>query len=727
MLRTIAATNHPPNRSPSDPSPEPLQSHQIGGYELADIPHSVLEEALLQRRVGGRIDTNDFQINIVAAPDPALPRPVSVRLGYHRFSGKPKVIDDFSGSTFVSALRLIARVKNMDGGDELAGTVPILFAEADQPFIEIGLLEFLFPLVAVSAAGAVKSAIQGYYALYPATVQAVLEQQRKLIEALRRDSRLGNGRAVPAATELEIARLVSLHEAGVARFQRRQATRERGFHHLMVDNLRARRDEVKGNGDLSRAFVEEACAILDERLRRHRELPSEESAYQCALTDRLESNRHGTKEQRTALIFTAIGMGLMAGGMQVSAAKSAFTAVADSAERQARTAEALAHHATAHGLQIGTGAIMMTAQVFQATSGALNLRLQRRARADLQDDLAAVRDMFDQLPPDARELYAQDLAFRLHTNLVDQIMAGGLVAGQVLMFIATLMNLVAPGTGTAAAVPGTVLTIGTAIGASVNESRKARYVGEAAPDVVKAAVDPGNLGDRLRDQGHETVLRAIGDHYLAHQHDVVRTHLWHDLTRMLETEDILAPWPTRTPEERRDELRAISLRWRGKARLLPAGHRLMRQALRDRYRTAFFDRPMRAIHEALRDEMAEHPDTAKIVALPEFRQKVLFATLDTLARREGSQTSMLFRHPDGARRVRFFEDDFAEHLKHDPVANAVHLHHHNRILAEYLVPGSSFGRGVHFNALTDLARGLREHRRMADEMETSPGEATTSV
>lgn len=646
----------------------------------------------------------------------------SVRLGRRLGSSRPRVIDDFSGSGLLSALRAIARLRNLDGPDDVAGAIPTAFEQAHQPFIEIGLLAALFPLVAVSAKGAVQAARAGYAQAYPDRVRDCLDQQQRLIDALRRGGPLGGGES-----EAALAPLVDLRARGVRRFEDRRAHRERGVFALLKHNLAARWHREPGNGALSESFNRAAADLLAARFARHR-LQSDgghgprenaECDYQAHLLRRAEDDRRWAKRGRTAALFTGIGMPGMATGMGASASEAALTAGAQAARSAGSAAARTATEAAAQALGLAGGAVMMGAQLSQGVAGAMNGRLHAAQHRQLRQDRAALRAVAGELSTRVRALYEQDTRARLADSARSQACDALLSAGQGLMLGAGISNLTCPPAALALAVPGALLTVGASVGASLNETRAARYLGERAPEDLKAGMRLGNLGERLRDTPPDTVLQEMADRFAGHQDRLARTRLWHDILAVLKEEEGL-----RQPRSAAERHRRVIARNEGRdeAGALLSDGRERLHALREAdHPRRWFEGTTTALQEKLSEALRQHPCSPAVGRLETFQRDVLFATASALARRDDAATRALFRDSAGRRRTDLRADHrFFHHVNHDPVARGLYLRGHNEVLLRHLTQADRFGRADSRDALTDLAHVTQAWRARHDAAMPDP-------
>jgi len=649
-----------------------------------------------------------------AAGDPgAFAPPVGVRVGHRLLSSRPKVIDDFSGSSLMSILRMLQKVKNLDGPDDIAGAIPAAFAKANQPYIEIGLLFVLFWLVIVSAVGAVRSAWKSYGEDYPTAVGRTLAQQALMIQALLQEGVTLAGARSAANTEPELDLLVALHHEAVRHFQAGQGV-PAGVHRRLGRNLSARCHGVRGNGDLSRAFNAEAVEIVARRMARNRIVASVEVAYQAHLLEKLEAERHAAKQARTAAFLTGFGMSGMAQGMVDSAAAAAATAVEGAAEAAGHIGTQAGAQAVAAAMDGVTGGVMAGAQVLQGTSGVLNGRLHRREHRQLAHDRAAVAAMGDRLAGDTHRVLAQDLDFRQRDSARSQVFDAMLAVGQAGMLGSGICNFAFPPAALGFGVVGATLTVAASVGASVNDGHCEKYRGAQAVDAVQQSLAVGNLGVRLRTRGLERVLDATAEGLAAHQAGVVDTRLWSDISAVMRREDITGTTPPRDAETLHARTVDRNRARGGKAHLLPAGVVEMHAVRERRYCPDYFDRPALQVQLALAEELWDHPSRADIVGLPKFQLEVFFATARDLAGHSDPQARQLFFDARGRRLGRIVADEaFFLFLERNPVAAACYLQRHNQVLARYLTPADRFGRDEHKTALTDLAHTVQKRAAWA--------------
>lgn len=639
---------------------------------------------------------------LVATPSEEAPErddPVSVRLGRRCFSSRPKVIDDFSGSSVMAALRQVARLRNLDGPDDIAGAIPAAFAEADQPFIEIGVLAALFPLVAVAAHGAVSAAKAGYAQDYPDSVRRVLDQQRRLIDALKHADPQGSDRH----DQVLLGRLERLQAEGVRRFEHRQRHRAQGGFSLLRHNLASKVKGVPGNVALSRDFNREAAELIASRFARNRALVPDEAVYQSHLNRKLDEECRLTKRMRTASLFTGVGMPGMAAGMASSAAASSAKAAGNAlGTAAAQVAE--------HTLEATAGGLLMGAQLAQGLAGVANGRIHRAQHRQLRADREAVRGLAADLSPAVFDLYENDTAFRLADSARDQVFDAMLSAGQGLMLGASASHFACPPAAAALAAPGALLTIGASVGASLNERHRGRYLGAGAAESAKQPLRHGNLGPRLRERPIDAVLHEVADDFAEQQEHVVRTRLWRDVLAVLQGEDPRDERAAPTARERHRRLvdRTEAAKPQGAAPLLPTGVERLRTLREERYPLKWFDASPVVLQERLGEELMAHPASASITRLASFRREVLYATARDLAKRDDPEIRALFKDARGRpRRTLAADRRFDECLERHPEARAIHLRHRNEALARALTPVDRFGRADARDAVTDLAHVKR--------------------
>lgn len=424
-------------------------------------------------------------------------------------------------------LRHLARVRNLDGPDDIASGIPAALSKAQAPFVEIGLLGLLFPLVAGAAASAVKAARAAYARDYPDSVRQTLAQQQRLIDAMRHADMMRPLTAPTAGVARDHAQaqvppelqpLVDLHARGVARLEARERHRALGLLPLLRHNLSAKRRHEPGNGALSQAFNAQADALIARRFARDWRLDTVETTYQSHLARQCERERQLSKRARSARLLTGIGMPGMAAGMVSAAGRSAAAAGAQlAADAAGQVAAATAQQV----LGAVTGGVMMGAQVAQGASGLLNGRMHAAQCRQIRRDRDALRAIAADLPARVPALLEQDTRARLADGVRSQVCDGLLSAGQGLMLGASATAFVCPPVALGLAVPGIALTLSGSVGGAVNEARRERDLGETAPASVKAAA-LGNLGLPLRERGLGPVLGDVARRFEAPGHPFVR-------------------------------------------------------------------------------------------------------------------------------------------------------------------------------------------------------------
>lgn len=641
----------------------------------------------------------------------------SVRIGHHFLSATPKVIDDFSGSTLLSALRVLQKIRNLDGPDDIASALPAAFSKADQPYVEIGLLGLLFPLVAISAVGAVRNALHVYAVEYPDTKQKKLDQQQAMIDALGRDGVTLGGQCVRGETGDELALLATLQRQSVARFQAQQGSRKRGLAHLAWHNMGNRLHRVAGSGDLSVAFNEEVARIMARRMSDARTLASVDTTYQFERLEKRERERHAAKAGRTAALFTGTGMPTMAAGMPVSAS--------------AALARALKSTVAEMALEQATGFVMGAAQGMQLTSGALQLHLQRRGRQQIGREMDAVRELdeaHDGISQQAQQLYLDEARFQQADASRGMVFSAMLTGGQGLMLASSATNFFAPPVAAGLAVPGAVMTVAASVGSSLLGDHRGCHSGADAIPQVRARESIGDLGPRLQGEGLAATTAAVGEGSVGQQKQVEQTRMWNDIVDALAKENPLSGQAPCSAAQRRDRVADNNRSLRGRSHIGPDCVQALDDLRQQHYPLQFFQRSLSDIHRALTREMKEHPHARAVARLKKFRQQVLFATLKALSKAPGSANSPLFHHASGRRVNRISADaEFFAYLAANPPADAVFRQKYNEALARHLIPGDRFARDEHHEALTDLARTRQRRHAMADSAGLDRDVATTCV
>lgn len=632
--------------------------------------------------------------------------PVHITVGRGLFSSDPQPVDDFSGSSFLSRLRMLKRIRNLDGPDDVAGALPAAFATSNQPAIELGLLAGLFPLVALSAKEAVTSARAGYARGYPGQVRATLDQQQRLIGALRHGSVLS-----AVGTDADLGRLVRLHEDCVRSSEAREHERARGFGALVRHNIARKWHRVPGTSAMCEAFLAEARRVIAARTAQRQILEAPETTYQHHLTHKCAQAQRQTKRARWPALFTGIGMSGMATGMGVSAGASAASAGAAAAQASGQAAA----QAAGCALDAVTGGIMMGAQAAQMAAGVSNLRVHVADHRRLLEDHAAIQAIAPDLPRRTRELHAQDTRSRLADSRRSQACDIALSTGQGLMLASSASGFVCPPVALALAGPGIALTLGASVCGGVNEAHREHYLGDGAVEPVKQRMRLGNLGPRLRDVALDTVLQEVAEQLDGHQDQLVHTRLWCDILAVLAKEDVGQTGHPRSAQERYRDLLSRNRGRRGASHLLPAGLERLHALRREHYPEAWFDGPATELHERLSASLRQHPAAAVLLGLPDVRREILFATVSDLVRRRDPVMDRLL-YDDRGRRVKTLHGDaaFFARLRSHPLARAIHLRHENEILARHLTPVDRFGRSDTREALTDLAhtKAGRERRRI---------------
>jgi len=653
-------------------------------------------------------------------PGPRRPRPgdvASVRIGHHFLSTAPKVIDDFSASGLLSALRLLQRIRNLDGPDDIASAVPTAFSEANQPYVEIGLLALLFPLVAISAVGAVRNALRVYSVEHPAAVSRKLDQQQAMLDALRSDGLTLGGQRVAAETDNELELLTALQRESVDHFEAQQLSRKRGPLHLVRHNLGNRWHRVRGNGELSQAFNEEVLEIIARRMAQARILSSVHGSYQLERLEKLERQRAAAKMNRTAALFTGVGMPTMAAGMPVSASGAVATAARSAAAETA--------------LSQTTAFVMGAAQGMQLTSGAIQLHLHRGERRQIGRDMDAVRQLDenrDGLPSPVLQQYLDEGRYRQRAASREMALSGMLTGGQALMLASSATGLFAAPVAAGLAVPGAVMTVAASVCSSLQADLFGRHAGDDAIEPIRDMESVGNLGPRLQDQGLPATTEAIGEGLLMQQRQVEQVRMWNDILGALAEEKTVPGQPPCSAEERRDRVTRNNRAVRGRSHLGPAGARALEALRQERYPLHFFQCSLPEIHEVLAREMAAHPHRRIVGRQAGFRQQVLFETLKVLSALPETRAGSVFHTAAGRRVDRITADtEFFAWLAATPVADAVFRQKHNEVLARHLVAGNRFARARHHEALTDLAHTRQRRQAQADALQLDPYEQTTRM
>lgn len=633
-------------------------------------------------------------------PDVSPDETPRVTLGHRFLSSRPVVVDDFSGSGVMSLLRMLARVRNLDGPDDIASGVPTAMSKAQAPYVEMGLLAAFFPLVAAAAVGAVKSARAGYAQDYPDSVRRTLDQQQRLIDALKHGNRFGAGES-----EAVLQPLIHLHAQGVERFETRQRHREKGLIALLKHNLIGKQRHLPGNGALSDAFNKQAADIIAGRFARNWRLDTEETTYQSHRAQRCEDERRAAKRARTVKLLTGVALPGMTAGVVASAGKSAASVGVNAAQAAGNLSAQAAAQAAHQTLGAVTGGLMMGAQLAQCTAGVLSFRGHVAQRRQICQDREALRAIAPRLPERVPLLLAQDTRSAQADNGRSQACDLLLSSGQALMLGAGVATLACPPLAPAMLVPGIGLTLAGSIGAAFNEAHRENHLGETTAEPLKTQMRLGDLGPRLRDRPLGHVLREVADRFEAHQDLVPLTRLWSNVLKVLKQER--RGWLRRKSSAGAERYRRLVTRnekRRAASPLLEAGRDRLRALREERYPQAWFDAPASVLQERLAADMRQHPDYAAVTGLKTFQQEVFFATARALARRSDPAAQALFHDRHGRRLNTLRADErFLRFLAEDTEARVLHVRKHNEILARHLRPVDRFGRADCRDALTDLA------------------------
>ncbi len=616
----------------------------------------------------------------------------AVAIGRHRLSGRPKPLDDFSGRTLLSRLqRLAARLKNVDGPDDLSGALQLALPAAGQPYASIGLLGALFPLVAAAAAGAVKAAAHSYRVAYPDTVQAVLAQQQRLVDELREDG----------ASAVDLEPLQRLLEAGRERHERRQAARQQGLRHLVAHNLRTHHQP--GNSRQARAFVEAASALVAARLQGH-ELTAGQ-AYELQRTATAARESRAAKKTRKADLLSGAGVSAMAAGMATSAGTSGATAAANAAEAAGDAARAAAAATADTVLGNVTGGVLLPAQLAQAAAGGLNARHALQGRRHLQADRAAVHRLGDAIGPGVQAQHAQASQFLLARNRAEAGWNGVLAVSQAGMAGMTTASLAgAPAFVTA---PLALLfaggTIASAIGRGRAEDKLRAFTGAGTPAALQSQLATGDLAGRLRQAGLDGVLADVAAAFAGRQHDVSEVGVWMALLHAIEKEDVLA---ASAPAEsrRRKAFTDPQARRHAPPWMLPENRREAEEIRRTRYGAGFMQQPAVDIHKALYLDIARHPVAQKLAQAAGFRQQLLYRVTSRLAKLDDPAVQALFRDGEGRRVGSIAWAPFMDFMAHCLPAQKVYVEESNKLFVEQLGQALNYARYDKQRALEDLAR-----------------------
>ncbi|QHI97228.1 hypothetical protein GT347_04090 [Xylophilus rhododendri] len=584
------------------------------------------------------------------------PSVAELRIGRRWLTRQLRLVDEHAPHGLLATLervrllRFLLRLRYQDGWDDLASLLPLVLAKSRQPYVEIALLTGFLLFVLMSSSAAVRATIQGFWVDYPEAMDTLLRQQQHLIDSLLRAP---DG----VARDAGIAALRNLREG------------------------RKLQQQAPGPDDSPAAV---------------------EIRYQARLLQRLQdAATRADLKRKSALLSNA--MLLMLGGMLVSIAKAMTGAILASAEEAGRTGQVGRLTPVEQRLQMAVPIVMATAQLLQAGSGAIGLRTHQLQHRQLRADLAAARQAFGEAPSQALDLYLQEQRFRARTAGFGQLWSGSLSLGQLMMLVANILFFLRPAVVLPLAIPGALLTLASSVLIGANEEREEDFDGAGAPRHLHTG--PRNQGLQLHEQGLDATWQAGMADYLREQEWVVRSQLWSALLAMLEAkEDLLAPWPRCSARERR----AAVARHIGRSQrrhLLPAGVERIAELLRQEYPIDFFDRPVRAIHQAIHTQMQAHPDAAAIQRHFDFRQEVFAATMDILSRRPEARCSALLQRVAAMPGDRLRADaDFFDHLAQDPVADAIHLQVRNQRLAGHLARRSLARRADHHEMLSRLAR-----------------------
>ncbi len=638
-------------------------------------------------------------------PEPPPPAPVSVRLKPGWFSSRPTVHGDQSWPRARALLHPLRRLKNLDGFDELASIVPVGLVGVERPIAEMSTLGVLFPPVAYAAAGAVGSARQGYARDYPDSVRRLLDQQRRVIDALSRDSAQDGDTADDG-----LAALRKVHDEARSRFEEREQHREKGFFALVKHNIASKWRHRASVGALSKDFIHETDRVIAKRRSAPGESETIEATYQAEVCNQREHERKQTKRTRLSAFFTGLGMPGMAAGMLSSMSASAAEAVELGAGNAAVQAAA---QSAGQALETATCSVMIGPQLAQGVSGALNARIHAADHRHIRADLAAVRGIAPHLPAHVREVYEEDAAYRLAASRRNQVCDSMLTAGQALMVGANAAALSCPPAALPLAVPGAVLTVASTVANAVNDWQQAKHLGDNASEPVKERIRLGNLGDRLRQEPLGDVVRDVSTQFAAHQEQLVRTQLWNDIAKVLKAET--SGGKPLSPAERYQRVLDRNHQLWKSGKLLPSGVKRLNELREKHYPETWFKGSMDDLQKRLSEEMRQHPASRTIADEPRFQKQVFQAAAADLARQPGARA--LFRDDAGRLLPRLTDKRFFTHLAAHEGDHALYRQRRNERLAGELRRADRFGRADSGDALSVLARVTMRRPEKASALE----------
>ncbi len=652
----------------------------------------------------------------------------SIRVGRHRLSGAPKVIDDFSGRTMGARIREAAeKLKNLDGPDDLSSALGQLLPLTGSPYAVISVLSVLFLLVLLAAVGATRNAKKGYYTDYPAAVKSNLAMQQRLIDTLKTQG-------VPAHA---LAQLQKITTEGRERFDRRAGQRAEGIGHLVAHNASTFRQ--KGNADLSREFAALATPLIAQLVRRIAGADAQtdsdgirpnlgpldvDGALQFRRTQVSEIERDATKQSRVISLLSAFGIDAMTLAMVTSAGSSSGQAVVNAADAGARGLNRAGAAAAENALGIATGALLIPAQVAQGTAGLARFAMGRKAREHLHRDAHNVAALGDSIAPDARTQHAETSSYLLRKNCQGMATSAVLSASQYGMMGTTIASMAgAPGPITAPiALVMAGATIGSAVAAGRIEGQLEKFAGADASDIAKDRLATGDLRPALRVSGLADTTTKVANDYAALRFDMAEVKVWSDICRSMSTAALLSDDEITPHEAERRYQKVVK---GGTPRKSPAsmlkGNRAVADEIRSaRYPVEFMKLPALEINRRLFMEIMNHPLAELAMAAPDFRKKLMFDSCAKLAKSEDPEIRALFENDDGKRIDTLGWDRFSRFVESNITAQKIYLRACNRLMTDSLMQLMSWSREDLKLALEDLAAA----RALYVEAGVAPPEAT---
>ena len=631
----------------------------------------------------------------VSACDPAdYSTEPSVKVKHKFLSHRPKIVYAEAQSKlegFQSTVKIVVGGENYAA---FARHLPTLFKEEDRPHVNMQVMRPFSAVVAITGIHTVSKACKGYTATYTESVASLLNQQKKLIDALREDG----------ATPEILQPLEDIHRQGEDRAAKRKKLHNSSLPAVVVRNASSKLHREKGNGDLSGAFIAKAEEVIEHTMSMKKLEASEASNYQLKNLQASEADRHKTKQDRTTHLLNVVQLGSSAVGALPDAVSQGVDIVSKFAKVTGNSAPSISDSAFVGTLGTVSTAAGLAGQIPAAINTFKLWGDATKDRTNLKKENQAVENIAYALPPSVNSLYEQDAHFHLKANTQQMVHLTFSTLSQAVMAASAITGLTP---AAAASLP--LLGVGmltSSVGSRIkkrNDERIALHTGKNASSDLKKELALPDLGTEIRKDGLDNVIMQTANRYESAQQSLIECVLWRDMLSALRKEDILKNAPISGGERyaRVARRNATSL---NHSHLTPDGVTAMIQTRQARYTPDFFEGSVEDVYLQVKDEVREHPHCEKIEKSDVFRVHLLMDTCTELAELNHPETEALFFDAEGKRVKNITISEVDTFLKHSPVARAIYMKSYCDVMVQHLVQGQSYSRESHYKALGSLAQ-----------------------